>query len=176
MSFLRYGLGNFRSCIWKEKFASVYQSTLAWYSQVWCFCDESPKIHGHRNKFRGCPCTRVHWSRRSRNFLDWWSIGKKRNYRCSILLFICRAAPLCMCMVWLHVSLCTGVQSSSFVYGVLTCNSVHQSATLHASQALLSVFAFRPTSLSWRVFWQHRLTRACQNLVQARHYLHLHPE
>ena len=43
VSFLRYGLWNFRCCIWKEKLASVYQSTLAWYGQVWCFCDKSPK-------------------------------------------------------------------------------------------------------------------------------------
>ena len=49
----------FRCCIWKDKFASVYQSTLAWNGQVWCFCDESPNIHGRRNKFRGCPCTVV---------------------------------------------------------------------------------------------------------------------
>ena len=99
MSFLRYGLGKFRCCIWKEKFASVYQSTLAWYGQVWCFGDESPKFHGRRNKFRGCPCTRVHQSRmakqftralmlpggrvtvpRSRNFSDWY---------CSVVFFFC---------------------------------------------------------------------------------------
>ena len=62
MSFLRYGLGNFRCCIWKEKFSSVYQSTLAWHGQVSCFSDESPKIHGCRNKFRGCPeCTDIVW-------------------------------------------------------------------------------------------------------------------
>ena len=81
-----------RPSLWKDKFASVYQSTLAWYGQVWCFCDESPKFHGRRNKFRGCPCTRVHQSRmtkqftralmllggrvtvpRSRNFSDCWT-------------------------------------------------------------------------------------------------------
>ena len=45
MSFLRYmyGLGNFRCCIWKEKFASLYQSTLAWYGQVWCFVTKARK-------------------------------------------------------------------------------------------------------------------------------------
>ena len=63
-----YGLRKFRCFIWKDKFASVYQSTLAWYGQVWCFCDESPKFHGRRNKFRGCPCTRVHQSRMTEQF------------------------------------------------------------------------------------------------------------
>ena len=84
MSFLRYGLGNFRSCIWKEKFASVYQSTLAWYGQVWCFCDESPKIHGRRNKFRGCPCTRVH------DRVRWTSL---------------RARRCCNVVAWLYLDL-----------------------------------------------------------------------
>ena len=74
MSFLRYGLGKFRCCIWKEKFASVYQSTLAWYGQVWCFGDESPKIHGRRNKFRGYPCTRVHQSRMTEQFTHAWML------------------------------------------------------------------------------------------------------
>ena len=56
----------------KREVCLVYQSTLAWYGQVWsrCFCDESPKIHGRRNKFRGCPCT-----------ISWWGnvAGLPRN-------------------------------------------------------------------------------------------------
>ena len=87
MSFLRYGLGKFRCCIWKEKFASVYQSTLAWYGQVWCFRDESPKIHGRPNKFRGCPCTRVHQSRMTEQFTRAWmllggrvTVPRSRNF------------------------------------------------------------------------------------------------
>ena len=42
--------------------------TLAWYGQVWCFSDESPNFHGRRNKFRGCPFTRVHQSRMTEQF------------------------------------------------------------------------------------------------------------
>ena len=94
MSFLRYGLGKFRCCIWKDKFASVYQSTLAWYGQVWCFSDESLKIHGRRNKFRGCPCTRVHQSRMTEQFTRAWmllgghvTVPRSRNFSdCSSLV------------------------------------------------------------------------------------------
>ena len=44
-------LGIFAGAFEKRSF----QSTLAWYGQVWCFSDESPKIDGRRNKFRGVP-------------------------------------------------------------------------------------------------------------------------
>ena len=30
-------LGIFAAAFWKEKFASVYQSTPVWYGPVWCF-------------------------------------------------------------------------------------------------------------------------------------------
>ena len=59
MPFLRHGLGNFRCCIWKEKFASVY---VRWRGMVRCgaFAPKARKSMVVETSFAGalvCECT-----------------------------------------------------------------------------------------------------------------------
>ena len=137
MSFLRYGLGKFRCCIWKEKFASVYQSTLAWYGQVWCFSDESPKIHGRRNKFRGCPCTRVHQLRMTEQFTRAWmllggcvTVPRSRNFS------DCWTSPL-SCIAVSNTSTVLSLEPPSVVRSLYTSKSARSVLVTSITVSLL---------------------------------------